>query len=265
MARTKTNDADFKAYVNEILATIPEEKRAMVEETLTSDAVSERLRSGYLRQADYSRSLDSLREERTRFEAEVNQAKENIAGWENWYKSEAAKTAALQADLEKYAATYGTLEEPAVRTTPGLSREDMARLVDEQVARRSTDIFNSTMSAADMLSGLREEHRDTFGKRLDTAGLLKFCSERQLPLEAGYQAFIADDLNEKREKELQERLAEAREQGAQEARSKYNLPVSAASREPHPLDLMRDLKPTSSFDRVAQAAASFNEAMAGKQ
>lgn len=262
----KTSDTEYQAYVAELLAEVPETSRAAVEEALRADGVATKLRGGYLRQSEFSRGMDELANERRAFEREVAQARENIAGWEKWYADTSQGLADTSAKLQAYESTFGPLDGTPRPT--GLSREEVQRLTEEQLARRSTDFFNQTMAAADVLTDLKFEHRDRFGKPLNTTELLKFCNERGLPLQAGYKEFVADDLTQLRDKEIQEQIRKARDEGAREALSRHNLPVTSVAREPHPIDLMRETTkngPASSFDRISAAAADFTNAMSGKQ
>lgn len=261
----KANETEYQAYLADLLAEMPETSQAAVEEALRMDGVATKLRGGYLRQSEFSRSMDDLAAERKAFEREVAQARENIAGWEKWYADTSQGLADTSAKLQAYESTFGPLD--GTPSPTGLSREEVARLTEEQLARRSTDFFNQTMAAADVLTDLKLEHRDRFGKPLNSTELLRFCNERGLPLQAGYKEFVADDMAQLRDKEIQDRIAKAREEGAREALSRHNLPVTSVAREPHPLDLMRETtkNPVSSFDRIAAAAADFTNAMSGKQ
>lgn len=237
----KTGKAAYDEFLADVLSAVPEDQRGTIEEVLTNDAVVGRAANRVMQQSEFSRQMDALRAR----EAELTTKTQE---WENWYTDASREFARSQEQLDAYRSTFGDLGEGAVPPQPrGLSPEDLAR----ELARRD----QMAITFADVLTDLKDEHKSTFGERLNTRELIQFCESKGLPLEAGYKMYISPRLEEKRKTEFDEQLRRAREEGASEALSRHHLPVAPSATEIHALDA-QNIK-TDPNERIRAAVESF--------
>lgn len=228
----------FKAFLADIIAKVPEDKRAMVEETLTAESVVGDLQGAFLRQSDYSRNMDRLRDERREFEAMVAEANANIEGWQEYIDTK-------QQEIESMRSEQNPSGEE------GWTREALLR----ELAQRD----NMAIRLADVMTDIKAEHRERFGERLDTSAVMQLAAQKNLSFEHAYREFVGPREEERRKKEQEELIAKAREEGAREYATKNRLPIVPSHAEPHSLDLAAAVKANSN-DRVAAAVAAFNKA-----
>lgn len=259
-----TKDEQLAAFKAEILAAVPESDRAAIQTALDNQAVATRLRDGVLRQSDYSRAQDQLRADREALDARVNEAATRIEGWNEWYKQVSAETEALKAQTAAYEEAYGPLE-GAERRHPSLSREDVAKLVSDQLARDGQQFMNQHLGLTDMLVDIKFDFKDKFGETLPTKEFLDFVKTSGLPPQIAYREYIAPRVEEQNKKAFSEQLKKAKEEGAREALSSHKLPVMPTTTEAHPVDLMgaKD-RPKTQGDRINAALATFNETLSAR-
>jgi hypothetical protein len=248
----KKNDA-YEQFLADLIAAVPDDKRAMVEETLKSDTVGAKLREGVLARADYSRQSDTLRTEREAFQAEVAEARQNITGWQQWYTGATQDYASLQERVTAYEEAFGALDgkEPVHRDQNYLTKQEYEAALAQRDAL--------AIQFADTLTDLKFDHKDKFGERLDTTKLIAFARERGLPIDSAYREFIADRVEERRQKDTDERIQKAKEEGAREYATTHRLPFSTGPSEAHPLDNAQKV-PGDSRERVRAAVAAWNSA-----
>ena len=149
-------------FLDELLAHVPADRQAAAREALAGTPAVRELGAGYLRQSDYSRSMD-----------EARQVQERAQAWHQeldaWYAANASKIAAP-------AATPGTPGTPAA--TPGSPIQSPAAtlastgLTREEVAAMLAEREQAAVSAIVHTNQLSSRHFATFKEPLDIAGLM---------------------------------------------------------------------------------------------
>jgi len=247
----KKNDAAYESFLADLKALNPQ-----IEEILKDDKVSTKIREGVLARADYSSHMDTLRAEREAFASEVQEARQKISGWQNWYGQATEEVANVQSRLQQYESLYGPIESADKREAAkvmGISKEEMDRALEDRMNQR--DI--AALKFADDLTDIKMDYRDRFKDKLDTTAVFKLAGERGVDLNTAYNLHIADRLEEVRNKDVEERIKQAREEAVSEYASKHNLPVVPSSNDiVHVLDA-KDV-PATQRDRVAAAVAAMN-------
>lgn len=246
----KSKDTIYQEFLAELKAINPK-----IEEVLTDDKVVTKLREGVLARADYSQSKDELDAQKAQFEQEVQEARTRIAGWQKWYGEESQKSATLVDKLNRYIDEYGELDNAGQRREAakhGMTKEEFDAALNAELEKRST----AMIKFADDLTDLKMDYSKRFGERLNTEELYKIAGEKNLPLTAAYDQYVAPRVEAQKKVEFEEAIKKAKEEGAAEALSRHNLPnVSSQSSLGHVLD-SKDAK-TDSSARVADAVASF--------
>jgi len=246
----------YDNFLQSVLAKVPEADKATVEAAFQAPAVAAELRDAVLARADYSRRQDE-------FEAEVVEARQNIADWQEWYASKVEETAKAEADLKAYRDTYGDLDEGTMDTNRGRRathgrQDDAPASIDTETLQKTLAVRDQlAIKFADMLTDIKLDHERNFHERLDSTALMEYANSKGLPLDAAYRELIQPKVEEKRSADLAKRIDEAREEGRRAALTEHKLPISPPHRELHVLERQAEVKKTSS-ERVASAVARFN-------
>lgn len=224
-----------KAFMDELLSRIPEEKRAAVQDAI-DDGVLEFVGDGTLRQQDYSRAMNNVREVETK----------QKAWWEqNQPLVEAARAAGIDPSKPVVPAT--------VQPTSGVTKDEISRMLDEREAGAAAFISHTTKLA---MAHFRE-----FGEDLDVPKLMADPDLQKVGLIGVYDKTFGPKIAEKRkaaqdaatEAEVQRRVAEAR-------RADLNKPLHL--RDPglagSPLDALTEGTPGGA-DPVVDEATAFYE------
>lgn len=254
----KDKDAAYNEFLADIKAIVGDDKWSAVEEALIkNDKASAKLRDGVLARAEFSSQMDALKAEREAFAAEVAEARSRIGGWQKWYGDVVTEIKAREDKLKAYMEAYGELDSPE-RTRgaqqAGYSKEEFEKRLSEELQQR--DLAN--LKFADDLTEIKLDYRERFKGKLDTGAVYKIAGENGLPLDAAYNLYIADKVEEQRQASFDEAVKKARQEGAAEALAKHNLPVVPSNpAHVHTLDA-KDI-PASSKDRIAAAVANFRE------
>jgi hypothetical protein len=238
----------YEAFLADVLATVPEDRRSMIEETFKNDAIRSELEKGYLRQSDFSRAHDNLRAERENFQHTVEEANTRINGWQEWYTNASGEYETMRAENQRLVALDGTDQRPVVQ---GMSQEDVTALLEAR--------DRQAIAFADILTDLKLDHNKQFNEKLNTNELVTYATRRGVPLDVAYREYVAPRMDKIRSEELDAKLAKAREEGAREALSKHRLPVVNGPLEQHVLDRASSVK-TDSNDRVNAAVERWNNA-----
>ena len=184
-------------------------------------------------QSDYSRNMDELRRKEL--------------GYQQWY-TDALKTfednkivvTQLTSQVNAYREAYGELtsESANANRTNGNQTTIASPVTGDWVSRKElTDhIAKLGEQAVELVSVMTDcgiDYYSRFNERLPSADLKKFALEKNLPLSAAYDAFIRPKLEEKVNKTTEERIKQAREEGARDALAKHNIPVDTKPADPH--------------------------------
>lgn len=161
------------AFLHEVLAKVPEDKRASVLDALsTSPEALELLGSGVLRQSDYSRQMDDLRTQK----ATVEDVQRAQAEW--W------KTAEPIAQLGEAAAKAGWKPgTPLPGGTPPVDPPaDMVRKADLDERERNFVRYNA------FTNKLAFTHLQRFNDPLDLEALIADATKANVTLDVAYQS-----------------------------------------------------------------------------
>lgn len=247
----KKNDKAFDDFLADLKTINPK-----IEELISDESVKTKLREGVLARAEFSSQMDSLRAEREAFTNEVTEARQKIDGWQRWYGETTQEYATTVDKLKKYQDEFGDLTDGQQRREAakvGMTPEEFQKAMNEQLQQHDV----ASLKFMDDLTEIKISHRENFKEKLDTSKVYEIAGAKGLPLDAAYNEYIADRVEEKRNKDFEERLRVAKEEGAREALSARGLPVVSNNSDlTHVLDI-KDA-PRSSTDRVAAAVAAFN-------
>jgi hypothetical protein len=246
----KNKDTLFNEFLADLKAINP-----AIEEIVKDEKVSAKLREGVLARADYSQSMDDLKAQQDTFNAEVQAARQKIEAWQKWYGDTSQQFATVQQQLEEYKAEYGELSEGDKRKAAkeaGYTKEEFEKRMNEVIQQRDV----AALKFVDDLTDLKIEHRQRFNEKLDTAAVYKIAGEKQLPLDVAYKVYTADKEADLVKKDFDERLKQAREDGAREALASHKLPqVSNNPDHVHVLDVAD--APRTDSARVSAAVSDF--------
>lgn len=250
--------AQFEAFLAAILPSVPEDKRASVEEALRADDVIKTGGDFVLRQNDYSREQDRLRKEAEALETKRKE-------WTGWFEQASAEATRIasehekaQATLKAYEAQYGPLTDATGKRVTADKPADMMKFITEELDKRDRAGF----VVMDVLSDIKLEHFQQFKEKLNTEDVLKIAHEKGVPLQTAYQDLIAPRVTERREKEIEERIAKAKSEGAAEALSKHHLPVAPSTPAASIFNPPADGVVHNDYERQSRAAANFTAAIA---
>lgn len=245
---SKKNDAAYDSFLADLKAINPQ-----IEEILKDEKVSAKLKEGVLARADYSRNMDEFREAQTAFAAEVQEARQKIQGWQNWYGETSKQVAGIQGKLKAYQDAYGELDDTdrrRIAKEQGMTPEQFETRLQDEINRR--DIAN--LKFADDLTDIKIDYKDRFKEKLDTTAVFELAGKRGTDLITAYNDYIADRVREADDQALKARIKQEREDAVKEYASQHNLPiVDTRSDVTHTLDF-KDA-PKNQHDRVAAALA----------
>jgi hypothetical protein len=252
----------YQSFLQSVLAKVPEADRETVEAVFQNEAVAPVLRDSVLARSDYSRNQDALAEAREALDAEVAEARNQIAEWQDWYAKNSGAAEELRAKAQQYEELYGPLDEDgASPVTRHRTTADTNTLTREELQSQLLQRDQLAIKFADMLTDIKVEHRALYGEKLDSESLLAYANKHGKPIDVAYKEIMAPREAERAEAVLKEKLAQAREEGRQAVMTEHKLPVQPAHREIHVLDRQKDAFKDSG-DRVAAAVARFNAAVA---
>lgn len=249
----KDKDTIYSEFLADLKALNPK-----IEEVLADEKVSAKLRESVLARADYSQSMDSLKADRETFAAEVQEARQKIAGWQQWYGTESQKTVALEDELKKYRETYGQLDagdQRRVAQQQGfLTKEDFQAALDKQIQQRDM----AALKFADDLTDIKIDFSGRFKEKLDTTPVYQIAAQRGLDLRTAYNEYISDRVEEQRKSAYDDAIKAAREEGARDFASKHNLPSVPSSPDMVHYADVKDV-PKTSRDRISAAIQGMND------
>jgi hypothetical protein len=239
----------FEAFLAEVLADIPEDRRGAIEETFKMDAVRSRVERGVQRQQDYSRNLDKLREEREELERMRTDTVAEHQTWQGWYDTASSEYEAMRQRIQELES-----EDEGMRAAPAVSG-----ITQDEFARQLAERDKLAISFSDVLVDLKMEHRDKFHEKLDTNKLIDHAMKRGMSIDIAYRDLMAPRLEELDKAKLDKQLLQAREEGAREALTKHRLPTTSGPVDAHVLDLAPKVQGNQG-DRVSAAVAGWMNA-----
>lgn len=227
---------DLKSYWQEQAkkAGLSDEQAQAVLGALGDEKVAKAFAEGFVTRSDYSRDLDRTRDE----------WKGKVAQYDEWYNKQALPTyqqaQQVQASLAKYRELYGDLTDPnnGTHARPGLSREEVAQLMEERERQRDA-AYNRV---AKTFARASADYMKKFGDVLDVDGFEEFAVKRGGDPWDAYNAYIAPKVQEqqtafeaKRSQEVEDRIKREREEAVRDYASKHHLPAEVKKESFSPL------------------------------
>lgn len=254
----KDKDALYTDFLADLKSVVGDDKWTAVEEGLVkNEKASAKLKDSVLARSEFSRAMDELDTARKEFQQFQATEKQKIDGWQKWYGETSQDFATASDQLRQYKETYGDLDDRSQRREAakvGLTPEAFEKRLNEEIQKHDV----AALRFVDDLTDVKIEHRDRFKEKLDTDAVYKLAGEQGIPLKVAYNLFIADRVEDQRKTQYTEDIKKAREEGANEALAKHNLPVmSSHSDIVHTLDAQNPL--TNPRERVSAAVKDFVE------
>lgn len=217
--------ADVKKYIEELAqaAGVSDDQKQAFLQALDNAKFAKAIDDGILRHDDYSRNMDTLRADKEKFEKEKT-------GYSDWYKQSLAAFEKNKQVVAQYEQQYGPLDgsDPKLVASPtnAVTKEELQKAMDEYSGKA---VFIAKKAAQ-----VSVDYFKRFNEPLDMDAFEKFALEKGLPIDAAYDAFIRPRVSELDQKNIDERIKAAKEEGLREGRSQSNLPVDTAPKAPHP-------------------------------
>jgi hypothetical protein len=247
----KKKDAGV-AFVKGILELIPEEKRKAVEESLTQDKVLAVIGDGALRQSDYSRAMDELKETRKQTDYEKTRYEELYGKNVSWLEGQKSGIDKLQADLKERDLTIAKLKKrsrsddddldldddddltkpPAIDTSNFITKEEHEKAI--------SGLERDALNIIPVVNKLTMKHFKDYGEILDSTELFKHATQTGLALDRAYDDMTKDVAKKQQDDEITERIEAARKEGLAEglkqSREGGELPYLVTNNEPRTMD-----------------------------
>jgi hypothetical protein len=241
MAKRDKREAG-KSFVESMLALLPENERANVQTILMRDALLDFAGEQHLRHDEFSRMSDELRKqtETVRKQGDANLAyRTELDTWKNDLSTWASGKKA-EFDKVNTARAAGDLLPDQVDLSGYMKADDVRQLVDAAVR----DTQEQGVSLIALTPQLSMRHYIEFKEPLNLFEVVKHARESGLRLDLAYEDYIKPRMEERRQKELDERIKAAREEGALEERKRqFTQPYPISTSEPSTLDgLKADFK-----------------------
>jgi hypothetical protein len=232
-------------------AGLEDEVKSALKKALGNEKFAKELESGVKRHSDYSRAMDEVRAQTTKLETEKKSYLE-------WYDNALKVDAAREEELQQYRAGKGgtTTVTPTTVVNPGFSKKEI-----EDREGNLIQIVKQGMRLA-------SRHAAKFGEELDTDALEKLAVEKGLNLERAYDEYVRPRVEEARQKEFDEKVKLAREEGIREGLSKRDLPGEGEKAAFHPIfgysKAVEATKGLTGQQRVSSFEEAWNSATAKK-
>lgn len=229
----------FKEALEEALGKIEDEAyRNQMRELLTKPEGQE-LAEGWLRQNEFDKNMNELKDGRTKLEGERTEFQTTKEGWQKWHTDEAKpafeRAQEIEANFDKEISARDTkIQELTDRFASGELDQDQENAVIKEVTTLREQITTLQQSFKDAgyvdkpamekalrdeskifaenfgevllsLDDLNDKHQETFGKRLDRRELLKFAQEQGIQdLNDAYSKMTSKEEREVWEKDIRE-------------------------------------------------------------
>jgi hypothetical protein len=207
---------DTKQYLEQLAQStdLADEDKAALLKVAANEKFAKVLGDSVLRQEDYSRNMDALKADRSK--------------WEKFYSDLTVWKATEEARIAQVLGNNGQPEvvqqvQPSDFITPKQFQEEMNRREQVQIA-----LLKDGMRLA-------SQHAVEFKEPLDSDALAKLAVEKNLSLVQAYNEMVSPRRAESQKTQYDNQLKQAREEGARDALAKHRLPVDTQPREYHVL------------------------------
>lgn len=237
---------EAKAYLQKLAtdAGLDDTQRNALAAALGNEKFADSVTDGFMLKSDYSRSKNEVAEEKKKAAEEYAKKYQELKAWSEQYNGTIEQARTVYDKYQKYVQAYGDIDDGGNGNGNGnkngnqgnmLTLEQFTKMMDErvgQMARQTGTVIKSALSVS-------EDYRERFGKKLPMDELESFWAERQkvnpnLDMDTAYQQWIGPQVEELREKRHAEELRKAKEEGANEVRSKLHVPIDNGNRDMGP-------------------------------
>ncbi len=261
MGKTKTKAEDKAkerreqglAYLTELLARVPEDRREAIKEDLAKDEILEHIGDDVLRRSDYSRVMNEQQKAQETLQADIDKYQKLYDDNVRWRQSQEDGVKTMQTENDRYKAVLaadpllggngdGVSDPPDPSHLPagvdlsGYIKRDEA---EKALKERLEETERNGVRLMAMLSTIQATHLKQFDEALDAQELFEHATKVSLPLPAAYQDLVKDRVEESRQKVHKEEVAQAREEGRIEAlKAGSVLPHHVSNDEPTVIDVL---------------------------
>lgn len=218
-------------------AGLDENAQKAVATALGNEKFAEKVAEGFMLESDYSRNKRKLSDEKKKSEEEYAAKYSQLAEWARQHNTTIEQAQKVYAEYQKYRETYGDLSgnpnpQPQNGNGVPLTAEQLQKLLDERDAR----LAGGTTSLLKDVVKFSGDYQKRFGEPIDVDAFDQFIADQrkndpQLSVAGAYKLYIEPKVEERRTAEFNEKLKQAREEGARDALSKHRLPVDSGPKE----------------------------------
>jgi len=228
---SKKEDAAYTDWVNEIKAKHPDVAEHL-DPIVETDAGREIFRGG-LREADYYRRLNEIRDQREEFGRQQEKFKSDVTQQYSWWEQakpahEAAVAEAqqLKTKLEAYEKElkeYGVEPKDVNAATPAV---DATNVTQQQLEQLRQQVGMMDQAFPQVLTGMlaAQQKAITEGLTFDPAKVVQEVYQNRVDPLTAFNNLSADERQTKVKAQLEGELEKAREEGRKEALSKISGP-----------------------------------------
>lgn len=216
-AKTKDKKELGKSFLERVLAKLPEDKRAGVQDVLLGEEILEMAGESVLLKEDYSTLAQGAAAEAATWKAEKGRL-------DKWWGEKGEEYHRLKA-LEQ----AGTIGKARSDDEPAPAPTTSAPALPADLVRKNdlTDAGSRLYADLATLTTLAGKHQVEFGDALNAHELYAHCTQTGRSLADGYESFVAERRGTKAEQARKREIQEAEERGAKKAREEFIRSQSA--------------------------------------
>jgi len=270
-----------KAFLEQVLAKVPETSRASVQAALENDDLLSFMGDQVMLRPEFSRAMDQLRVQEASLVAKHNEH-------DNWYKGQKGLLTAGANALARLKALKrrGVIRDDDPDPEPDDDDDDdgdpapasrrRASLPDNVVTQDKLDAVVTAQATLEQqgvrlmsaINKLGMTHFKEFGEPLDTDELIAAAGKSGRTLADEYQVMVAPRREETAKKKQEEEIKAAEERGKAAARAELanqSMPYEVSVSEPGTgtLSLLKAEKPSDGLSTVERAAREWNQRRRG--
>lgn len=256
---------EVRAYAEKLAqeAALDETQKAAFMQALANEKIAKGFADGTMRQDEFSRQMDQIREKEKAREAQMATMQQNYGTWEQWYKQNEPRLK----QLARYEQTYGPLDDggagngnAAAAAQMGMTKDEFEKLLNERLSARDS-AYSGVIKSMGKLVG---DHYHRFKEPLDVDGLEKFAVDNGVPLETAYERLIAPKVEAQRKAEVDALVKAKYDEGVRDGMTRARTTGDSRPRDASfssVLDQKDELRNLNPRDREKTAEAAFFKGM----
>ena len=184
--------------------------------------------SGMLR-SDYSRSMDTLKKDRESLEAKEKD-------WRTWYGDVTKEYDALKTENAELKTKLGNGGGGGNNGNGSGDGNNLpSSLTRKDLDDAATTGRKFTVDVTKAVAQITAKHLHEFNEEPDFDAIEKIALEKNIPVRAAYDDWVAPKRKERTDKETEERIKREVDSRVSAELSKHNLPTETSTRQYHPL------------------------------